>query len=74
MPDSCNPMDCTLPGYSVPGISQARLLEWVVFLSPGDLPDTGVEPRSPALQVVSLPTKPPELIIKEANDLQNAKH
>ena len=67
-------MDCTLPGYSVPGISQARLLEWVVFLSPGDLPDTGVEPRSPALQVVSLPTKPPELIINEANDLQNAKH
>ena len=43
------------------------------FLSPGDLPDPGVEPRSPALQVVSLPTKPPGLI-KEANDLQNAKH
>ena len=43
------------------------------FLSPGDLRDPGVEPRSPALQVVSLPTKPPGLI-KEANDLQNAKH
>ena len=29
------------------------------FPSPGDLPDPGIEPRSPALQVVSLPTEPP---------------
>ena len=29
------------------------------FLSPGDLPDPGIEPRSPALQVYSLPTEPP---------------
>ena len=27
--------------------------------SPGDLPDPGNEPGSPALQAVSLPTKPP---------------
>ena len=26
------------------------------FSSPGDLPDPGIEPRSPALQVDSLPT------------------
>ena len=43
------------------------------FPSPRDRPNSGIEPRSPALQVVSLPTKPPGLI-KEANDLQNAKH
>ena len=24
----CNPMDCSLPGSSVPGILQARILEW----------------------------------------------
>ena len=24
----CNPMDCNLPGSSVHGISQARILEW----------------------------------------------
>ena len=24
----CNPMDCSLPGSSVDGILQARLLEW----------------------------------------------
>ena len=27
----CNPMDCSLPGSSVRGISQARILEWVVM-------------------------------------------
>ena len=27
----CHPMDCSLPGSSVPGISQARTLEWVAI-------------------------------------------
>ena len=27
-PTLCNPMDCSLPGSSVHGISQARVLEW----------------------------------------------
>ena len=26
----CDPMDCSLPGSSVHGIPQARILEWVV--------------------------------------------
>ena len=25
----CDPVDCTLPGFSVHGISQARILDWV---------------------------------------------
>ena len=29
------------------------------FPSPTDLPDPGIEPGSPALQVVSLPSEPP---------------
>ena len=29
------------------------------FLSPRDLPDTGVKPRSPVLQADSLPSEPP---------------
>ena len=29
-------MDCSPPGSSVHGISQARILEWVAFPSPGD--------------------------------------
>ena len=32
------------------GILQARILEWVVMPSPGDLPNPGIEPRPPALQ------------------------
>jgi len=29
------------------------------FLSPKDLPDPGIEPRSPILQADPLPTEPP---------------
>ena len=28
MSDSCDPMDCSLPGSSIHGIFQARVLEW----------------------------------------------
>ena len=40
-------------------ILQARTLEWVAMSSPGDLPNPGIEPRSPALQADSLPSEPP---------------
>ena len=52
-PTLCDPID-----YTVHGILQARILEWVAFPSPGVLPDPGIEPRSPALQVDSLPSEP----------------
>ena len=52
------PVDCSPPGSSVPGILQARILEWGAMPSSRDLPDLGVEPRSPALQVDSLPAEP----------------
>ena len=29
--DSCDPMDCSLPGSSVHGILQSRILEWVAI-------------------------------------------
>ena len=29
--DSCDPMDCSLPGSSIHGIFQARILEWVAI-------------------------------------------
>ena len=32
-PTLCNPMDCSPPGFSVHGILQARILEWVAMLS-----------------------------------------
>ena len=49
----CDPMD-----YTVHGILQARILEWVAVPFSGDLPNPGIEPRSPTLQADSLPAKP----------------
>ena len=49
----CDPMHCSPPGCPVHGISRVRIL--VPFPSPGDLPDSGIKPESPALQMDSLP-------------------
>ena len=51
-PTLCNPMD-----YKVHGILQARVGS--LSLAPGDLPNPGIKPKSPPLQVDSLPSKPP---------------
>ena len=48
----CDSMDSNLPGSSVYGIFQARILEWVPFPSPGDLPHPGIEPVSPVSSTV----------------------
>ena len=50
----CNSMHWSLQSSSVHGISQARILEWVDISPPGDLPNPGIEPGSPALLVDSL--------------------
>ena len=54
-------MDCSLQvPLSVQGILQARILEELLFLPPGDLPDPGIESESsvsPVLQGDSLATK-----------------
>ena len=31
MSDSCDPVDCSPPGFSIHGISQARILEWAAI-------------------------------------------
>ena len=105
-PTLCDPIDGSPPRSPVPGILQARILEWVAisfsnawkwkvkvkslshiqllatpwtaayqaplsmgfsrqeyrsglpFPSPGDLPNPGIEPRSPALQADALTSEP----------------
>ena len=42
-------MDCSLPGSSVHGILRQEYWNGLPFPSPGDLPDPGIEPESPAL-------------------------
>ena len=41
------------------GFSRQEYRSGLPFPSPGDLPDPGIEPRSPALQADALPSKPP---------------
>ena len=49
---------CDPTRYTVHGILQARILERVAIPSPWDLPNPGIEPRSPTVQEDSLPGKP----------------
>ena len=49
----CNPMD-----YTVHGILQARILEWVAFPFSMGSSQPGIEPRSPALEADSLSAEP----------------
>ena len=42
----CDAMDCSLPGPSVHGILQARMLEWVAISFSGDLPNPGIQSTS----------------------------
>ena len=53
-PTLCDPLDCSLPGSSLYGISQARILEWLPYPSPEYLPKPGVKPVSHAWQTDSL--------------------
>ena len=57
-----DPMDCSLPVSSVHGILQARILEWVAILPPGELPNPGIKPASPASPALAsgfFTTEPP---------------
>ena len=68
-------MDCSPPGSSVHGISQARILEWVAisFSRGSSQPrDQTKSSASPAVQEDSLPLNP--VIITNATLFGNPKH
>ena len=54
-----DPMDCNLQAPPSMGFSRQEDWSGLPFLSPQDLPDPGIEPRSPALQADALPSEPP---------------
>ena len=58
-PTLCDPMD-----YTVLEILQDRILEWLAVPSPADLPNPGIEPRSPAWQEDSLQAEPQGKVAK----------
>ena len=51
----------TVPYQAPPSMGFSRQEYWsgLPFSSPGDLPDPGIEPRSPPLQVDTLLSEPP---------------
>ena len=63
-------MDCSPLATLSMGFSRQEYWSQLPFPSPGDLPDPGIETRSPALQVDSLPPEPPgKLIIANSSSL-----
>ena len=52
---------CTVAYQAPPSMELSRQACWngLPFPSPGDLPDPGIEPGSPALQADALPSEPP---------------
>ena len=59
-PTLCYPMDCSLPRSSVLGdFSRQEYRSGLPCPPPGDLLNPGIKPRSPTLQVDSLPSESP---------------
>ena len=56
-PTLCNPLDLQAPLFM--GFSRQEYWTGLPFPSPGDLPNPGIEPGSPALQADALPAEPP---------------
>ena len=57
-PTLCGPMDCTCQAPPSMGFSRQDYWSGLPFPSPGDLPNPGIKPGSPALQADSLPSEP----------------
>ena len=57
--DSATPWTVTHQAPLSMGFSRPEYWNGLSFPSLGDLPDSGTEPRSPALQADSLPSEPP---------------
>ena len=57
MSDSCSPIDCSPPAPLSMGSSRQEYWSGLPFPSPGNLPNPGIEPGSPALQAYCLPTE-----------------
>ena len=56
----CNPWTIACQAPPSMGFSMQEYWSGLSFPSPGDLPDPGIEPRSPTLQADTLPSEPPE--------------
>ena len=59
----------TVAYQATPSMRFSRQECWsgLPFPSPGDLPDPGIKPGSPALQADALPSEPPGKLIREGS-------
>ena len=64
----CDPMDYNSPGSSVHGDSPGKNTGELPCPTPRDLPNPGIKPWSPALQVDSLPSELPGKSMNTAVD------
>ena len=53
----CDPVDCGPQSPLFMGFSRQKYWNELPCPSPGDLPDPGIKPQSPALQAGSLPSE-----------------
>ena len=58
-PSLCTPINCNLPGSSVHGILQEKILEWIAIPSYRGFSRSRIQPKSPTLQADSLLSEPP---------------
>ena len=57
-PVKCLPLTCSVMAPLSIGFSKQEYWSGLPFPSPGDSPNPGIEPRSPALHADSLPSEP----------------
>ena len=72
-PTLWDPMDCSLPGSCPWQFSRQEYWSGLPCPPPGNLPNPGIEPRSPTLQTDSLPSEPPGKPSKHQTQWTNIK-
>ena len=63
-PPLCKPMTIAHNASRSTGFSRHEYWSGLPFPSPGDLPDPGIEPRSPSLEADALTSEPPGKMIQ----------
>ena len=62
-PTLCDPKDCNHQALLSMGLPRQEYWSGLLFPYPGDLPDPGIELRSPALQANALTSEPPQITL-----------
>ena len=70
----CDPIAYSSPAPLCMEFSREECWSGHAFPSPGDRPNTGLEPRSPELQADSLPSEPPGKPLGSEGQIQTAAH